>query len=645
MTNKIDILSYEQTQDYEALKRFKENIQKQQKRKAPLHLKQGLTIGPTVLPPIWQPKISLYRHNLTIGPTGSGKTVLLLNIALQSLLGLDRHIIIFDYGDLIDRLIPLIGKNFINSTHLIRVSDIEHPPSLNVFTSIDNIVFLTNRLSSDPLTDRMIWELRRAVTILFSNIKSPTLLDLEKYFLEKLTSDKGHHASIEGILVRHDKYISDPCIMRMTCNRNPKFNFRAILDNNSPQLVLIDLNTRGKVPSLVSEIVGRTLTSEIDQYIFSRNSNNIPLALLADEAPSYFDPNALLNIISHGRKYRMSICLANQFISQWGDLFKGIAGNIGTAICMGAGPEDAHRLSDVFIGYSPEEIIALPLYHCLVRINDEKGSHCFEVKTLPPPRKSAQDYTEEIFQNSRQKYCTPKNEIEQTHFQQEQLVIRPVLPKKHEPLKAELSPDESRALKVIHESPGLSVREFIVRSGLSTGKAIQLLKNLKSKGLIQEEIASIKGRGRPRKELRITEKGMSLLDGQGGTEHREIQQEIHQILQAIGLNPIIEMERNGKKVDIGIEQNGKAIAIEAQISSKWIEENLLKDLGAGFDHIVIVPLNSGVQKKIEQKVSTLDKAIQDRIMFILASEINNQEAWKGILFNKFGFQYTPAMAR
>ena len=87
------------------------------------------------------------------------------------------------------------------------------------------------------------------------------------------------------------------------------------------------------------------------------------------------------------------------------------------------------------------------------------------------------------------------------------------------------------------------------------------------------------------------------------------------------LNPIIELNRNGKFIDVGIEKNGLLIAIEIAITSVHEKENIEKDITlAKADFVIVACINEKVQEKVNEIVSQMSENIQNRSEVCLLSE-------------------------
>src|SRR6185312_9866210 len=110
--------------------------------------------------------------------------------------------------------------------------------------------------------------------------------------------------------------------------------------------------------------------------------------LYADEFQTYAGTESLEIILSQARKYRLSLCLANQLVEQMDpELVATVFGNVGSLCVMQVGRTDAEKLAEELGGdVTPEDLIALPKYHAVLRmLIDGEPTRPFTIRTLPAP--------------------------------------------------------------------------------------------------------------------------------------------------------------------------------------------------------------------------------------------------------------------
>jgi len=117
---------------------------------------------------------------------------------------------------------------------------------------------------------------------------------------------------------------------------------------------------------------------------------------------------------SKGRKFRMSLILANQFISQIPEhIQKAISGNVGTIVSFRTGIEDAEILEKRFYPYITKmDIINLQNWNAYIStLNNGKPVPPFSLQTDYEYFEEDINKIEEICTLSRSRYANKKNVI------------------------------------------------------------------------------------------------------------------------------------------------------------------------------------------------------------------------------------------
>jgi hypothetical protein len=148
------------------------------------------------------------------------------------------------------------------------------------------------------------------------------------------------------------------------------------------------------------------------------------------------------------------------------------------------------------------------------------------------------------------------------------------------------------------------------RLGLSASTASRLKANAIKENLLHEYLLAAKGKGRPKAALEPTNKLLGILKvelkglkGQGSFLHRYLQEILACFLKEKGFQAKIEYDLNGKRCDVGYRtKNGKHIAYEIELSDVG-DNNLKKDLAAGYDKVVVLCADRKLFQKLEGNIS------------------------------------------
>ena len=360
--------------------------------------------------------------------------------------------IVIDRGDLVSQLLNYMDDR-LDDVILLKISDVDYPTSINLLqlanhnkdVVIGEIVRLLNLLSSERLSDRMILLLRRALrALLFS--PTSTLADVESFFFNSrfreqiLTQvqdeevryfwkehypkdEKIFRSSVDGIITRLEQIVADPMARNILCQKETRVPIHELANGARNLILLLDLNAESKISPLVAELIARVVLIIIHGLALSRPlQSGRPIFLFLDEVQTYLEPFTLAEILVRGAKYGLHLCCAFQYLNQVGDFWQGIEGNVGSIFSFTCGADDAKRLSKSFPGIEQMEFVKLPRFNLWARVNDDEGTYCFKVKTLPPPEVTT-DFSWQIIQQSRQRYALPRAEVEAAFKRERHTVV------------------------------------------------------------------------------------------------------------------------------------------------------------------------------------------------------------------------------
>jgi len=155
--------------------------------------------------------------------------------------------------------------------------------------------------------------------------------------------------------------------------------------------------------------MGRADTPENEREDFS---------LYVDEFQN-FATESFATILSEARKYRLSLVLANQFMTQLTDQIReAILGNIGTVISGRIGITDAEILVKKFSPtFDAEDLTKLPNFQTIasVMINNVPSA-AFSMQLVPPMGQSNPQLRDALKKLSAAKYGRPRADVEREIF-------------------------------------------------------------------------------------------------------------------------------------------------------------------------------------------------------------------------------------
>jgi hypothetical protein len=187
------------------------------------------------------------------------------------------------------------------------------------------------------------------------------------------------------------------------------------------KILLVNLS-QGRTGELNSQMLGMIFVMKFQAAAMGRA--NIPedqredFSLYVDEFQN-FATDSFEAILSQARKYRLSLILANQFMTQLNDKVReAVIGNVGTIISGRIGTTDAEILIKKFRPtFDEEDLTKLPNFEAVasVMINNVP-SVPFSMTLIPPLGKPSSQLSDALKRLSAAKYGRPRAQVEQEIF-------------------------------------------------------------------------------------------------------------------------------------------------------------------------------------------------------------------------------------
>lgn len=192
-------------------------------------------------------------------------------------------------------------------------------------------------------------------------------------------------------------------------------NLRKVMDEG--KILLFNLS-KGKLGEMPAKLLGMVFVMKFQAAAMSRA--NIPEAerrdfcLFVDEFQN-FATDSFESILSEARKYRLSLTVANQFVTQLTDKIRAaIMGNTGSFIIGRVGSEDAENIVKLFAPvFDTEDLQYMPNYTAAVKmlLNGSPTSP-FSLRLPPPMGHPNEQLAEKLKLLSAMKYGIPRAQVE-----------------------------------------------------------------------------------------------------------------------------------------------------------------------------------------------------------------------------------------
>jgi len=397
------------------------------------------------------------RHTYIIGQTGTGKSVLLENLAYQDMLDGRGFAFVDPHGDSAEMLLGKVPKERVEDVIYFNPGDMASPIGLNMFEfdNPDQKDFLVQEAINmlyglyDPghtgiVGPRLEHIFRNCALLLMSDPVGGTFIDIPKVLIDpefmksklKFVTDQtvldfwtkewpsAQRSNESGEVVswvvsKFGPFISNDAMRNIIGQTKSGFNLRDIMDNN--KILLVNLS-KGRMGELNSKLLGIIFVMKFQAAAMGRadtpEDQRVDFSLYVDEFQN-FATESFESILSEARKYRLNLILGNQFMTQLTDKIReAIIGNVGTVISGRIGITDAEILIKKFAPtFEAEDLTKMPNYQSIssVMINNVPSAP-FSMSFVAPMGTANSQLSDALKRLSAAKYGKPRSQVEKEIF-------------------------------------------------------------------------------------------------------------------------------------------------------------------------------------------------------------------------------------
>jgi len=358
-------------------------------------------------------------HLYILGKTGTGKSTLLEALMLDDARKGFGFALLDPHGDLVKRIKARIPWSRRDDVIDFDAADSSQPYGFNPLANIpvdkrplacSGLIQVFKHLWNDSWGPRLEYILRNSLLSLLdypgSNLSDILKLLSDREFRKKVIPYIQNEQIREFWTKEFDKYperlraeavspiqnkvgafLSHPLLQKILTKPENPLSLRKIMDEG--KILLVNL-AKGSIGEDTSNLLGSLLISRFDLAALSRA--NIPegerrdYTLYMDEFHN-FTTQSLVLMLSELRKYRLSLVLAHQYLTQLEPSIKdAILGNVGTIIVFRIGATDAEVFAQEFAPvFKQPDFTNLPNYHIFLKLMiDGRISQPFSAVTIPP---------------------------------------------------------------------------------------------------------------------------------------------------------------------------------------------------------------------------------------------------------------------
>ncbi|SLB64844.1 type IV secretory system conjugative DNA transfer family protein [Mycobacteroides abscessus] len=391
------------------------------------------------------------RHTWVLGPPGTGKSTLLLNLIGQDLEA-NRPVVVIEPKDLVAELLPRIPAHRAEDVVLLDALD-EAPVGINPLHRVagdhrspevvaDSLFATFKALyrsgNSDGLGPRSSDILRHCLTLLAGRS------DASLVMLPLLLTNPGFRRSVTRGVMASDPFDAGPFwqwfnelspeaaaqvvaplsnkvrplldrhLRAVLAQRQPRFNVRQVL--NEKKILLVPLQ-KGVLGPETSGLLAAMVLGELWQAIRERTAipeaQRDPVMVYVDEVQEFLNlPTDLDDALATARSLKAGFHLAHQYEGQLPrPMAEAFRSNARNKICFQLSVADARTMATGQTILAAEDFASQPAHHIYASlIRDNSIQPWASGITLPPPPEISDPA--DIRQRSRQQYGQPRSEIE-----------------------------------------------------------------------------------------------------------------------------------------------------------------------------------------------------------------------------------------
>lgn len=358
-------------------------------------------------------------HLYLLGKTGTGKSTLLESLMLDDMRKGFGFALLDPHGDLVKRIKARIPWSRRDDVIDFDVSDSKQPYGFNPLANVpvekrplaaSGLIQVFKHLWADSWGPRLEYILRNCLLSLL-DYPGATLADILKLlsdrdFRSKVMPFVSNEQIKEFWIKEYDRYperlraeavspvqnkvgafLVHPLLQKILTNPEKPLSLRRVMDEG--KILLVNL-AKGSIGEDISNLLGSLLISRFDLAALSRanvpESERRDYTLYLDEFHN-FTTQSLVLMLSELRKYRLSLVLAHQYLTQLEiPIRDAVLGNAGTIIVFRIGAMDAEIFESEFAPeFSITDFTNLPNYHIYLKLMiDGRISRPFSAVTLPP---------------------------------------------------------------------------------------------------------------------------------------------------------------------------------------------------------------------------------------------------------------------
>ncbi len=394
--------------------------------------KEGLLLGHNVYrgksTPIYMKREDRFRHFYVIGQTGTGKSSVFQVMIRQDLANGDGLCVVDPHGSLIEDLIPFVPKERVDDVIIFDPADLERPMGLNLLeadteeerdmVALDAMNIMIKMFDEETFGPRIQDYFRNGVLTLMADPDGGSITDIVRLFTDdnfqkaKLkhvknpvvrgfwtnqmakTGAREKQEMIPYFSAKFGAFVTNSMMRNIIGQTKSAFDFSTVM--NEKKILFMNLS-KGATGDINSKLLGMIIVSKIQMAALRRQKQSKEdrqdFFLYIDEFQNYVT-DSIESILSEARKYRLSLNIAHQYLSQIDtsgqkkgvNLKDAVLGNVGTMMCYKIGAQDGEVMAKEFAPtFSDQDLVNIDKYKAVMKLSiDTQPSKPFSITPVNP---------------------------------------------------------------------------------------------------------------------------------------------------------------------------------------------------------------------------------------------------------------------
>jgi hypothetical protein len=340
-------------------------------------------------------------HTHILGPTGVGKSTLMLNMIVQDIKSGYGVIVVDPKGDLARDLLRRIPEERVNDVVIMDPSD-SQPVGLNPLQCgdkptaivVDDLIAVFRSLYPNSFGPRT-QDIMSAGLLTLAAKPNMTLAHLpllfsDAIFRNSLTrlvddnegitsfwkwfsniSDNERLYALAPVMNKLRPFLMREQLRRVIGQAKPKFDISEVFTDH--KILIVNL-ARSKIGSEIAQLFGSLVVAQIWQAIQARaevdDEDREPCYVYIDEVQDYLHlPSDIGEVLTQARSYKVGLVLAHQHLNQLPDeLRSGVLANARSRVCFQLSHQDAVTMAKSSFRLEARDFENLAPYHIYAKL-------------------------------------------------------------------------------------------------------------------------------------------------------------------------------------------------------------------------------------------------------------------------------------